>query len=87
MPLNGSLDKLEILLLQQGLSVMKSVVYVDYDSLSFMLSLVEKSEGSGYLCRKNQRPFFHCFSSSEFPCRCNVMTPDVTHRQCCKSMS
>lgn len=42
MPLNGSLEKLEILLLQQGLSVMKSVVYVDYDSLSFMLSLVEK---------------------------------------------
>jgi len=87
MPLNGSLDKLEILLLQQGLSVMKSVVYVDYDSLSFMLSLVEKSEGSGYLCRKNQMPFFRCFFFVAIPFRCNVMTPDVTHRQYCKSIN
>lgn len=87
MPLNGSLDKLEILLLQQGLSVMKSVVYVDYDSLSFMLSLVEKSEGSGYLCRKNQMPFFRCFFFVAIPFRCNGMTPDVTHRQYCKSIN
>lgn len=38
MPLNGSLEKLEIFLLQQGLSFMKSVVCVDYDSLLSLLS-------------------------------------------------
>lgn len=43
------------------------------------------SEGTSDLRRKNQKSFFHCFSSLEFPYRCNVMTPDATHRHYCKS--
>lgn len=38
-------------------------------------------------------PFFQSAAKNSFlyrleiPFRCNVMTPDVTHRQCCKSMN
>lgn len=49
-------------------SFMKSVVCMDYDFYYSGCRMSRNSEGTSDLRRKNQKSFFHCFSSLEFPC-------------------